>query len=235
MNISVIMAALNAERYLSEALLSIARQSPQPNEVILVEGGSQDETLRIAARNPNIRLIAQSGTGLADAWNTGVRQAQGDTLAFLDCDDIWSPEKLAQQIAVFKNTPAIDAVVGHVKFFLSAGQKRPSTFKPGLLNGTYPAPMPGALLIRRKAFEQVGWFDERFKIAPDIDWFARLRDLKLTIITLPEVLIHKRVHQTNLSLATASQSDYQTELLRLLFEKRQRNRGSLKSAQILTS
>jgi glycosyltransferase involved in cell wall biosynthesis len=222
MKISVIMATLNAARFLAEALDSIARQTLPTAEIILVDGGSTDDTRAIACRYPGVRFAAQSGSGLPDAWNCGLATATGDSIAFLDSDDCWTPNKLQLQSSLLQSDLTVQAVVGHVRFFLEAGAACPRSFKPELLQGTYPAPMPGALLIRREALARVGLFDTRFPVACDIDWFARLRDLQIKLVTLPDLLIHKRVHQGNLSLATASQPTYSKELVQLLFEKRRR-------------
>jgi glycosyltransferase involved in cell wall biosynthesis len=222
MKISVIIATLNAARFLDEALDSITKQSRPAEEIVIVDGGSTDDTVAIAKRHPNVLLVTQSGRGLPDAWNFGLSQTSGDTIAFLDSDDRWTPSKLQLQSAILTKDSTVQGVVGHVRFFLETGAQCPNSFKPELLEGTYPAPMPGALLIRRKALDQVGLFDTRFPVACDIDWFARLRDLRMKVVTLPDLLIHKRVHQGNLSLAAVSQPSYSTELVRLLFEKRRR-------------
>jgi len=222
MKISVIMATLNAGRFLAEALDSINGQTKPPTEILLVDGGSTDDTQNIARRYPDVRLITQSGSGLPDAWNTGIAAAAGEYIAFLDSDDHWTSNKLNIQASLLNGDPFLQAVVGHVRFFLEPGCERPLGFRPELFEGTYAAPMPGALLIRREALNLVGLFDTRFPVACDIDWFSRLRDLQIKLATLPDLLIHKRIHQTNLSLTTDSKPTYSKELVQLIFEKRRR-------------
>lgn len=222
MKTSVIMATLNAGPYLQQALDSIARQTRPVHEVILVDGGSADGTREIAADYPFVRIIGQSGKGLPNAWNCGIAEARGQFIAFLDSDDTWTHEKTERQLQAFESDPTLQAVIGHVRFFLEPGIPCPPHFKPELLQGIHAAPMPGALLIRRSALDGVGLFDTRFTIACDIDWFARLRDLEIKTETLPDLLINKRVHQHNLSLTPARQASYQRELALLLFEKRRR-------------
>jgi len=216
------MATLNAGRYLQQALESIAQQTRAVHETILVDGGSTDNTREIAAAYPFVKIIEQSGKGLPGAWNCGIAKASGELIAFLDSDDQWAREKTERQLAAFEFDPELEAIIGHVRFFLEDGNKCPSHFKPELLKGTHAAPMPGALLIKRPALDRIGLFDTRFPVACDIDWFARLRDLKIKTRALPDVLINKRVHQQNLSLTPAYQASYQRELVLLLFEKRRR-------------
>ena len=222
MKISVVMATLDADRFLRSALDSIAKQTHLVDELVIADGGSTDQTLQIAQEYSFARIVRQSGKGLPDAWNTALTHCKGDTIAFLDSDDMWTTDKIERQVQVLEQNQTMEAVVGHVEFFLEEGATCPRNFKPELLRGTHAASMPGALLIRRSAFDKVGLFDTRFPIACDIDWFARLRDLKIQTTTLPNLLIRKRVHQSNLSLDPSFQTGYQSELARLLFEKRRR-------------
>jgi glycosyltransferase involved in cell wall biosynthesis len=222
MKISVIMATLNVVRYIRQALESIAAQTLPVDELVVADGGSTDGSREIINSYPFARIIEQKGMGLPDAWNCAFEQCSGDVIAFLDGDDIWTQEKIAKQVALLSQEPDLDAVIGHVRFFLDTGASCPKNFKPELLQGTHPAHMPGALLVRRSAFHRIGLFDSRFPIACDIDWFARLRDLNVPMATLPHLLIYKRIHQSNLSLDPEYQSGYQRELARLLFEKRRR-------------
>ena len=85
------------------------------------------------------------------------------------------------------------------------------------------ANMPSALLVRRSAFEAVGPFRTDLTIASDIDWFARAKDFSLTLGTVPEVLVHKRVHSTNLSHTAADNLNEELlDLLRRSVARRQR-------------
>ena len=98
MNVSVVMAVRDGERYLAEALASVHAQTVAPLEVLLVDGGSRDATRAIAERH-GARVLEQEGDTLADAYNTGIRAARGDVVAFLSHDDLWLPRKLELQLA----------------------------------------------------------------------------------------------------------------------------------------
>ena len=93
MNVSVVMAVRDGERYLAEALASVDAQTVAPLEVLLVDGGSRDAT-RAIAEGHGARVLEQEGDTLADAFNTGIRAARGDAIAFLSHDDVWLPRKL---------------------------------------------------------------------------------------------------------------------------------------------
>ena len=100
----------------------------------------------------------------------------------------------------------------------------PPGFRPSLLNGAHLARMPSALMIRRDSFQRVGPFRTDFTIASDIEWFSRAHDLGLRLGVVEEELVHKRVHDSNLSYFEAQ--DLNAELLRLLRESVQRRTPS---------
>jgi hypothetical protein len=111
-----------------------------------------------------------------------------------------------------------------MRFVLEPGLPPPPPFKPELLEGDHVAHMPSAILVRRSVFDRIGRFDERWEIAPDIDWFARLKDASLRFEIVPEVLVHKRVHDANLSNVGAQTLN--AEIVQLLRESVARRRSS---------
>jgi glycosyltransferase involved in cell wall biosynthesis len=221
--VSAIVPTLNAERFLADALESIAAQTYPHREVVLVDGGSTDGTLALADRHEGVRQVRQSGSGLADAWNCGLEAAGGELIAFLDSDDWWEPDKLGRQVAVLDADPAVDCVIARVRFVLEPGYAIPPGFKPELLESDHVANMPSALLARRSVFDRIGVFDIRLEITPDIDWFARVKDAGLRLEVVPEVLVSKRVHDANLS--TLGRVTHHRELVDLLRQSVARRRA----------
>ena len=95
--ISVIVPCCNAERFIESSLESIANQTLQPYEVIVVDDGSTDGSLDvIQSSSLTIRVLRSPRTGGAGARNVGIRAARGEWLAFLDADDIWYGEHLGR-------------------------------------------------------------------------------------------------------------------------------------------
>lgn len=220
---SVVVPTKNAGRYLAAALDSVETQSYERLEVVLVDGGSHDDTLEIAGRYGRVRTVIQTGTGLADAWNCGIASATGELIAFLDGDDVWVPDKLRRQVHILESYPAIDCVITRMRFVLEPGFPVPSGFRPRLLDSDHLAQMPSSLLARRNVFDRIGTFDTRWAIASDIDWFARVKDAGLCVEVVPEVLVEKRVHDANLSTLGGAQLN--RELVELLRESVARRRG----------
>lgn len=208
--ISVIVPLRNAMPFLPEALSSIFAQDIEPIEVLVVDGASTDGSREAAAAFPQIRLIDQEGRGLAAARNTGLDAAQGDYIAFLDADDLWTAGSLAARFASLRQRPDCAAVSGRVVRFLHPGTPLPPAYADGWLNQPVAGYTPGALLARRILFEQVGSFDESLAVGCDSDWFMRVHDSSLPFTFVPDVVLHKRIHDANLS---ANVVRYQRELL----------------------
>lgn len=211
--VSVVIATRNAERYLATALASVAAQTYDKVETIVVDKASVDRSVEIA-REHGARCVQQRGTGFAGAWNEGIEVARGELIALLDSDDSWSEEKLEVQVGLLEARPELDYAIGRVRFFLEPGLEPPPGFNPDLLGTDHVAHMPGALLARRRVFDAVGPFRTDFEIASDIDWFARLKDAGLRTEVAAGALTHKRVHDANLSYFEAQ--DMSREILRLL-------------------
>lgn len=214
--VSVIVAIKNSERFLGEALASIDVQIGGDYEIVVVDGHSRDNGPSIARAHPRVTLIPQNGTGLSDAWNVGIAGSRGAFIAFLDSDDLWTPGKLAAQLAVFERAPNTDYVIGRTKFFLQPGATLPAGFRSDLLTESHLAHMPGATIIRRKVVERLGPFDTRMAIASDIPWFASLRDTA-NMGVVDSIVLRKRLHGTNLS--SSSWPTFRRELFRVLKDR----------------
>ncbi len=193
--ISVIIPVFNGARYLGEAIQSVLDQTRPAEEIIVVDDGSTDDSHQIAAQYP-VTCIRQANSGASTARNHGVSQSRGDMLAFLDADDVWTVEKLALQTDVFQEQPELDAIFGMVEQFSSPDAAPRARFVGETLNGVHC----GTMLIKREAFLRVGFLKPDWKVAHFLEWYARAEDARLSMITLPEVLMRRRVHTTNLTV-----------------------------------
>ena len=104
--ISVIITTYNYSRYLAEAVESVLKQSYPAHEVVVVDDGSTDSPGTIlSAFGERVKYLRQENSGIAAARNLGLRQINGDVVAFLDADDIWTEDKLSLQIEALKLNP----------------------------------------------------------------------------------------------------------------------------------
>ena len=213
--VSVVIAVKNGERFLAQAIESILSQDDfAPQEIVVVDGNSTDATPEIATSFPLVRFMTQSGNTIADAYNCGVNQAKCEVIAFLSHDDLWTPNKFARQVVAMIEQPNIEYSYAHATFFLEKGHAIPRGFRPELLRGEHLAPIMETLVVRRGAFEKIGAFDEKLTITEDIDWYARAKDFGLTCLVVEEVLLRKRVHDTNASLNAPENNANMLEVLR---------------------
>jgi glycosyltransferase involved in cell wall biosynthesis len=227
-SVSVIIAVKNGQRFLHQCLESVLAQTYQPSEIIIVDGHSIDNTAEIAhefARShPQIRYLLQRDPGLAAATNEGIQIANGDLVALISHDDLWTPDKLATQVNWMIAYPELVYTTAHATYFLEKGHAIPPGFRSELLQGEHEAPNLETLVARRDAFDLIGLFNTELTIAIDIDWFSRARDANIPAACLPQVLLHKRVHNSNLSNTEANTG----ELLKVLRESIQRKRAEEK-------
>lgn len=170
--VSVVVPAYNAERFIGLALLSVLGQTHRNLEVLVVDDGSTDRTAAIAATfaagDRRVRLFNRPNSGVAAARNFAIAQATGDLIATLDADDIWHPEKIAQQVAVLRQSSdavgvvycwslAIDGddfvVLPNWSQSLATGRVLTALAEGNILgNGSTP-------LIRRSCVQMVGGYD----------------------------------------------------------------------------
>lgn len=211
--ISVVIAVKNGEKYIEKALESVFEQKYKPLEVLIVDGNSTDETLSIAGTFPNVKIVRQTEKGIANAYNTGIRQAKGDFIAFISHDDFWTEGKLVTQIEVMSDNPELLFTVGRVIFFLDDENFIPPGFRRELLEGNHVGYIMETLVAKPEAFEAVGFFDANLSIGEDSDWFARAKDLKIASAVVPKVLLNKRIHDSNSHL---SANDNNEILLRII-------------------
>jgi glycosyltransferase involved in cell wall biosynthesis len=198
--VSVILIVRNGARFIAEALDSVRQQSLRPWEVLVIDGQSTDGTVEIALGYENVCVIHQSNVGLANAYNEGIARSSGELLAFISHDDRWLPDKLERQVAFLAEHPAVMLSLTHVQHVLTEGSKLPPGFRAELLDHPVPGLIMETLMARRESFARVGVFDPRFAVSEDTDWFARVKDAGLPMAVLPEILVVKRVHETNASL-----------------------------------
>ncbi len=208
--VSVIVVVRNGERALAGALDSIAGQTRQPDQVLVIDGQSTDRTAEIA-RARDVDYVLQPDLGLASARNLGISLCVGDLIVFLDHDDRWLPAKLERQLSTMAAHPNLAYVTtmlrrhraddAHGSFAQLAGD---------IVNGATPS----TLMARRSTFDLVGPFDPSLRIGCDTDWFARARDLALPTEMLDEVLIEKHLHRLNLSTDGATNQREMLEVVR---------------------
>jgi glycosyltransferase involved in cell wall biosynthesis len=210
--VSVIIPVYNYERYLGEAIESVLGQTHQHLEVIVVDDGSTDQSGEVAKSfaDKGVRYCDQVHAGIGPARNKGVELAQGDFLAFLDADDRWPLEKIERQLRTFESDPTLEMVFGQA-VQLHNGPEWESGVKEKKVHvaGMVPGMVAGTMLIKRAAFFRVGKFQGDWKVGEFIDWYARAIELQIRSLVLPDLLLWRRIHDSNQGVRERqSVSDY---------------------------
>jgi len=208
--VSVIIPAYNYGRYIAEAIDSALAQTLPPLEVIVVDDGSTDTTAEVlAAYGDRIVVIRQPNQGVAAARNRGISVARGDTIAFLDADDIWKPRKLELQMARFNANPSLGLVHCGLESFDESGTietrvettKGPAArallrFEPGI------NPAASTIVVPKRVVDEIGGFDIRLPPSEDWDFCYRVAT-RYPIEHVAEALVRYRLHGSGIHLNTA--------------------------------
>jgi glycosyltransferase involved in cell wall biosynthesis len=212
--VSVVIPVRNGERFLAEAIESALGQSRPPLELIVVDDGSSDSTSEVAREfGSRVSYVRRPPLGVAAALNCGIALARGDFLAFLDADDVWTPNKLELQLATLRAHPRLDAVFGHLA----------NVSEDEGACGTFAGWSRGTMLIREEAFARVGPFTQ-WRLGEFVEWYARAVDLGLRLLMLPEVLLLRRVHDANVGVRLRHERGEYARVLKAVLDRRRSER-----------
>jgi cellulose synthase/poly-beta-1,6-N-acetylglucosamine synthase-like glycosyltransferase len=184
LKISVVVPALNEERYIESCLLSLKNQSYKPYEIIVCDGNSEDKTRQIAKKYAD-KVIIEKRRSAAAERQKGAEIANGEIITFIDSDTIAEKDWLKKIANAFKQVNAdekkrVVAVYGRV--LMRDGSKIDKIlshlFTPYVkftdLIGK-PAVAGMNMAVRKDAFQKIGGFNLNLKTAEDIDLFNRIK------------------------------------------------------------
>jgi len=197
---SVVIPAYNVEDFVCEALDSVAAQTISDYEIIVVDDGSTDGTSSKisswAKEHPlvKLRLIKQANKGIGGARNTGIQNARGVFVAFLDADDFWLEKKLEFVADHIKLAPNIDLICHDEWLEINNADRKHSTYGPYttyrylLFKGNCIS--TSATVVRRQKILEVGGFSEdmQFNGVEDYDLWLRLAQANCRIEYLHKIL-----------------------------------------------
>ena len=223
--ISIIIPVYNGAQYLAPCIESVLAQTYHDFELILIDDGSTDNTASVAEQYSDLlHYEFQKNSGAGAARNRGVHLAQGSFLAFIDADDLWVPEKLSAQMAVFTSDPTVEMVYGHVKQFVSpeltTDRKRPINQIVEVMPGYHV----GTLLIKRDAFHRVGKFEDHFELAEFLDWYSRGIDLGLKSHMLPDIVMKRRIHESNQGIYKRQHRSEYVRFVKTVLDRRRKGK-----------
>ena len=219
--VSVVVASFNGERFLRETLESVFAQDYDPFEVVFVDDGSSDRTAEIAQSFP-VRYVYQENAGLPAARNAGVALATGDLVAFVDDDDLWPRTKLSVQANYLEDHQDVGCVLGRNEWIVEDGVEPPKLERDPIFDELGGIQLV-TMMIRRSAFEALGGFDPSYRYAEDRDLFVRMREHGIEYAVLPDLVLYKRLHGSNMTMNRPESHP----ILRSLKEKLDRSRSEV--------
>lgn len=225
--VTVIMNCYNSVEHLREAMDSVFGQTWADWEIVFWDNCSTDESPTIAqSYGPKVRYFrGEKNVPLGAARNLAIARAEGDLLAFLDCDDEWLPTKLERQVALFDANPKVGLVCTDTEMF---GEKGTLS---RMFESTHPARgmvfrelmtrqwiSMSSAVIRKAALDSLGeWFDESLNVCEEADVFYRIAKT-WELDHVDEALTRWRVHGVNTTFRKFGQ--FADETLRILDKHR---------------
>ncbi len=180
--VSVIIPTYNRAKFIGRALDSVLGQTFTDYEVIVVDDGSTDGTREVleAAYDGKIKYIYQKNGGVSAARNRGISEARGTYVAFLDSDDFWVPEKLAEQVEILDNHPRVGIVYARMPILNDRAQI--IGWKPAGVSGRNFKELlevwgdlpTSTVMTRMECFHRAGVFDTDLPTMEDIDMWIRI-------------------------------------------------------------
>ena len=252
--VSVLIASYNCARFLPQCLESVLAQTRPPEEVIVVDDGSEDETPEVIRRFPDVRYIRQEHGGKSAAFNRAVAESSGEILCHLDADDYWMAPKLERVCKELAENPTLGGVIHEVEHVDEDGRHIESgcTTKPlktpAILTlddcdeAGFVYPVPGAkglvagnsntTVTRRSALVDL------FPLWPDmglgVDCIFLAGALRYGLLYLPELLSAYRHHRHNAWLGNSYGSQHIIDMWQfLLSQKNYRSRLSPRHVNLL--
>lgn len=227
--VSVIVPVYNVEKYITETISSVLEQTFTDFELLIIDDESKDRSIEICESftDHRIKIFHQKNRGLAGARNTGIRQAQGKYLAFLDSDDVWRSQKLDKHVTHLNANPSVGVSFCGSEFIDDDSQPlgiyqipKINDITPEIVFCRNPISNGSVPVIRREVFDDIAfpekfygaeenfYFDDRFRQSEDIECWIRIAlTTKWQFEGIPDVLTLYRVNSGGLSANMMNQLD----------------------------
>ena len=191
--ISVIMAVYNRELVISRAINSLLKQTLNNWELIAVNDGSEDGTLRILedykSNYDKVKVVTQEHKNLSESKNKGIKTSVGNFITFLDSDDELLPRHLEARYNYMINHPDTDLIHGGVIIIgdaFVADRKNKKKMIP-----LYDCAIGGTFFGKREVFEQIGGFNN-IPYSEDFEFFERVsKFFKVEKVIYPTYIYHR--------------------------------------------
>jgi glycosyltransferase involved in cell wall biosynthesis len=217
--VTCVIPVRDGARYLGEAITSALEQTHSSMEVVVIDDGSVDASAEVARGfGDSVRLFGhEPPVGLPAARSHGVRIAHGDLVAFLDADDLWEPDRIERQLAHLRAHRWAVSFCEAENFWEDGFEQEAEQWHAaGRVRGTY---MLITALARRRVFARTP-LPQHLAHMDSAAWILALREAAVPLGLLPEVLVHRRRHATNMSRDTTAVYEDVFEILKTRLDRR---------------
>jgi len=215
--VTIIITVYNGEQYLAEAIESVLAQTYHEIELILVNDGSKDKSLKIiqdfAAKDNRIKVIDQENKGICHANNAGLAIAQGKYYAKLDADDTMHTERIERQVTYLEAHPKVTMVSCQAYYINPKGKRIGVQITPGYtkIEDSHLAKESGELIIALHSgfmtymdkMQEIKGYREELKCMVDLDLYTRLVEKGGVMIIMPDKFINYRMHLSSVMALTS--------------------------------
>jgi GT2 family glycosyltransferase len=200
LKISVITVSYNSVSTIADTVRSVAGQSYQNIEHLVIDGQSKDSTIAVveAHRHPHLILCSEPDNGIYDAMNKGLGRATGEVIGFLNSDDFYADSTVLKKVASAFEDDSVEACFADLVYVMPDNSRvarywksKPFT-KGDFAKGWCPA--HPTFYIRKSALDRLGMFDQSFKLAADVEFMMRyLESGAIKSIYIPHVFVRMRL------------------------------------------
>lgn len=238
--ISIVIPAYNAETTIMETIKSVQQQTFSNWELIIINDGSTDRTVQLVneINDSRLKVFSYQNGGLSVARNRGISNAKGEFIAFLDADDLWTPDKLELQLKALEKNPEAGVAYSWTYFMEEKGKYchiDKTLFFEGnvlanLLTDNFIASGSNPL-ISREAIESVGEFDTSLRAVEDWDYWLRLA-AKWQFAVVPKPQIFYRLSSSSMSSKVECMEECQLKVVEKAFKSAPRELQALKNESL---
>ena len=206
MKVSVVTPSYNQAQFIERTLESVATQTGVEVEHLVLDGGSNDDTVEVLKRfGRGVRWISEKDRGQSHAINKGIRASDGEILGWLNSDDIYYPCAIARVVAFFNAHPEVDVVYGmadHIDLSDHSFEPYPTeAWDVERLKNVCFICQPAAF-FRRRAVDRHGLLDENLRFCMDYEYWLRLAKAGVRFAYLEEKLAGSRMYAENKTLGS---------------------------------
>lgn len=194
--ISVITPSYNQGKFIESTIKSVMDQNYDSIEHIVVDGGSDDNTVEVLKRYPHLKWVSEPDEGQTDAGNKGLRMATGDLIGWINSDDLYFPNIFSKISEIFEKNPDIYIIYGDCNWidgdgrFIKKIKELPFSLHRLLFYNYIVHP---TIFVRKEVFEEIGYYRKDFEYSMDYEFLIRAAR-KYKIVHFPLFIAKMRLH-----------------------------------------